>query len=121
MGLEDVSVGEVEPGEQDQCVADADPMQRVGEDGIDLEHGFGGAAPSNAWFRASAGALSLERTTPIGRKVCGYTAPGSADTVLNDEPFYTEEVNGQRFVDWVTRLIERKPVDDVNCRECRVG
>src|SRR5262249_43941376 len=33
----------VEPGEQDQCVADADPMERVGEDGIDLEHGFGGA------------------------------------------------------------------------------
>jgi hypothetical protein len=53
--------------------------------------------------------------------VCGYTAPGSADTVLNDEPFYTEEVNGQRFVDWVTRLIERKPVDDVHCRQCRVG
>src|SRR5262249_48593449 len=43
VGLEDVSVGEVEPGEQDQCVADADPMERVGEDGIDLEHGFGGA------------------------------------------------------------------------------
>jgi hypothetical protein len=64
---------------------------------------------------ASAGALSLERTTPIGRKVYGYTAPGSAHTVLSDEPFYTEEVNGQRFVDWVTRLIERKPVDDVHC------
>jgi hypothetical protein len=78
-------------------------------------------APSKAWLGASAGALSLERTTPIGRKVCGYTAPGSADTVLNDEPFYTEEVNGQRFVDWVTRLIERKPVDDVHCRQCRVG
>jgi hypothetical protein len=40
---------------------------------------------------------------------------------LSDEPFYTEEVNGQRFVDWVTRLIERKPVDDVHCRQCRVG
>jgi hypothetical protein len=26
VGLEDVSVGEVEPGEQDEVVADADPM-----------------------------------------------------------------------------------------------
>jgi hypothetical protein len=69
---------------------------------------------------ASAGALSLERTA-IGREVYGYAAPGSADTVLRDEPFDTEEVDGQRFVDWVTRLIERKPVDDVHCRQCRVG
>jgi hypothetical protein len=78
-------------------------------------------APSKASLGASAGALSLERTTPIGRKAYGYTAPGSGHTVLSDEPFYTEEVNGQRFVDWVTRLIERKPVDDVHCRQCRVG
>jgi hypothetical protein len=50
-----------------------------------------------------------------------YTAPGSEHTVLSDEPFYTEQVNGQRFVDWVTRVIERKPVDDVHCRQCRAG
>jgi Pectinacetylesterase len=56
-----------------------------------------------------------------GVNLLGYTAPGSSHTVLGDESFYTEQVNGQRFVDWVTRLIERKPVDDVHCRQCRVG
>jgi hypothetical protein len=50
-----------------------------------------------------------------------YTAPGSAHTVISDEPFYTEQVNGRRFVDWVARLSERKPVADVHCRRCRVG
>src|SRR5262245_25414633 len=41
VGLEDISVGEVEPGEQDQLVADADAMKRVAEDGLDLEQRFG--------------------------------------------------------------------------------
>jgi Pectinacetylesterase len=56
-----------------------------------------------------------------GVNLLSYTAPGNAHTVVSDEPFYTEQVNGQRFVDWVTRLIERKPVADVHCRQCRVG
>ena len=56
-----------------------------------------------------------------GVNLLSYTAPGAEHTVLSDEPFYTETVNGQRLVDWVTRLIERKPVDDVHCRQCRAG
>jgi hypothetical protein len=56
-----------------------------------------------------------------GVNLLSYTAPGSAHTVISDEPFYTEQVNGRRFVDWVARLIERKPVADVHCRRCRVG
>jgi Pectinacetylesterase len=56
-----------------------------------------------------------------GVNLLSYTAPGSEHAVLSDEPFYTEQVNGHRFVDWVTRLLERKPVDDVHCQQCRVG
>jgi hypothetical protein len=56
-----------------------------------------------------------------GANLLSYTAPGSEHGVLSDEPFYTEQVKGQRFVDWVTGLIEGEPVDDVHCRECRVG
>jgi hypothetical protein len=32
---------------------------------------------------------------------------------------YKLEVNGERLVDWVTRLIEGKSVDDVHCQKCR--
>jgi hypothetical protein len=56
-----------------------------------------------------------------GVNLLSYTAPGGEHTVLSDEPFYTQQVNGRRFADWLTRLIERKPVDDVHCRQCRDG
>jgi Pectinacetylesterase len=56
-----------------------------------------------------------------GVNLLSYTAPGSEHSVLSDEPFYTEQVNGLRFIDWVTGLIEGKPVGDVHCHQCRGG
>jgi hypothetical protein len=50
-----------------------------------------------------------------------YTAPGGQHGVLQYEKFYTEEVDGQSLVDWVTRLVEGEPVDDVHCEECTAG
>jgi hypothetical protein len=41
MRLEDVAVGEVQPGEQDQLVADLNPMKSVAEGRVDVEHGAG--------------------------------------------------------------------------------
>jgi hypothetical protein len=56
-----------------------------------------------------------------GVNLLSYIAPGDEHTVLSDGTFYTEKVNGQPLVDWVARLIERKPVDDAHCNRCRVG
>jgi hypothetical protein len=53
-----------------------------------------------------------------GVNLLSYIAPGEAHTVLTDDPFYTESVNGERLVDWVTRLIAGEPVDDLHCTEC---
>jgi hypothetical protein len=50
-----------------------------------------------------------------------YTAPGHDHGIFEWPKFYEIEVNGEKLVDWVTRLIEGKPVADVHCRECRVG
>jgi Pectinacetylesterase len=50
-----------------------------------------------------------------------YTAPGNGHRILEWPRFYEIEVNGKRLVDWVTRLIEHKPVEDVHCQKCRVG
>jgi hypothetical protein len=50
-----------------------------------------------------------------------YTAPGNGHRILEWPRFYELEVNGKRLVDWVTRLIEHKPVEDVHCQKCRVG
>jgi hypothetical protein len=32
-----------------------------------------------------------------------------------------DHLAGEKLVEWVTKLIERKSVDDVRCQECRVG
>jgi hypothetical protein len=56
-----------------------------------------------------------------GVNLLSYTAPGDEHTVLGDGSFYTETVNGEKLVDWVTRLIEGRPVDDVHCQKCRIG
>src|SRR5690242_12729608 len=68
VGLEDVSVGEVEPGEQDEFVADADPMQSVTEGGRDLEHGCGCALEGlvrRLRRRAQARADDADRAYPV--------------------------------------------------------
>jgi hypothetical protein len=59
------------------------------------------------------------RIEAAGVNVHSYTAPGDEHTVLGDGPFYTETVNGEKLVDWVTKLIEGKPVADVHCQKCR--
>jgi hypothetical protein len=48
-----------------------------------------------------------------------YTAPGDDHRILEWPRFYELEVNGEKLVDWVSRLIEGEPIDDVHCRKCR--
>ncbi len=50
-----------------------------------------------------------------------FTAPGDGHRILEWPTFYEVEVNGEKLVDWVARLIEGEPVDDVHCQECRTG
>jgi hypothetical protein len=56
-----------------------------------------------------------------GVNLLSYIAPGDEHTALTEESFYTETVNGEKLVEWVTRLIAGKPVDDVHCNECTAG
>ena len=56
-----------------------------------------------------------------GVNLNSYVAPGDEHTVLGDGRFYTETVNGERLVDWVTKLVAGEPVADVHCTECTGG
>jgi Pectinacetylesterase len=56
-----------------------------------------------------------------GVVVHSYTAAGDGHGILEWPRFYELEVNGEKLVEWVTRLIEGKPVEDVHCQKCRVG
>jgi hypothetical protein len=55
-----------------------------------------------------------------GVNLLSYIAPGDAHTVLSDGTFYAETVNGEKLVDWVTRLIDGEQVNDVHCTDCTV-
>jgi len=50
-----------------------------------------------------------------------YTATGKGHGIFEWPRFYTLQVNGKRLVDWVTRLIDGKPVADVHCTKCKGG
>jgi hypothetical protein len=42
-----------------------------------------------------------------------YSAPGDGHGIFEWPRFYEVEANGERFVDWVGRLIAGQQVDDV--------
>jgi hypothetical protein len=50
-----------------------------------------------------------------------FTAGGDDHGIFEWETFYEAEVDGVRFADWVSELIEGEPVDDVHCQQCRAG
>jgi hypothetical protein len=56
-----------------------------------------------------------------GVNLLSYIAPGDEHGVLQHDSFYTEELDGEKLVDWVTRLVQGEPVDDVHCEECTAG
>jgi len=47
-----------------------------------------------------------------------YTAPGAIHCITGDDIFYTREVNGVRFRDWVDAMVNDAAWDDVMCTDC---
>jgi pectinacetylesterase len=68
--------------------------------------------------RIDANETQIEKA---GVNLLSYIAPGDEHTALSEDQFYNVTANGEKLVDWVTRLIEGKPVADVYCGECRGG
>jgi len=47
-----------------------------------------------------------------------YIAPGTTECITGDDIFYTREVEGVGFVDWVDALVNDEAWDDVMCTDC---
>jgi hypothetical protein len=47
-----------------------------------------------------------------------YTAPGAIHCITGSDIFYTREVNGVRFRDWVDAMVNDKAWDNVMCTDC---
>jgi len=76
-----------------------------------------GVDPSDQLAVIDANEAAIEKA---GVDLHSYTAPGDGHRILEWPTFYKLKVNGKWLVDWVDRLIEGKPVDDVHCKKCRV-
>ena len=77
-----------------------------------------GSDPSKLLAVIDANEAAIEKA---GVDLHSYTAPGDGHGIFEYPKFYELEVNGEKLVDWVTRLIEGKSVDDVHCKKCGVG
>jgi Pectinacetylesterase len=77
-----------------------------------------GVDPSDQLAVIDANEAAIEKT---GVDLHSYTAPGDGHGILEWPRFYEVEVNGEKLVDWMARLIEGNRVDDVHCRNCREG
>jgi hypothetical protein len=47
-----------------------------------------------------------------------YVAPGEIHCITGDDIFYSREVNGVRFSDWVDAMVNDEAWDDVVCTDC---
>ena len=50
-----------------------------------------------------------------------FTAGGTAHTILTRPEFYTYQADGVRFLDWVVKLANNEPVEDVMCSDCETA
>jgi len=47
-----------------------------------------------------------------------YTAPGAIHCITGDDIFYSREVEGIKFHDWVDAMVNEEAWDDVMCTDC---
>ena len=47
-----------------------------------------------------------------------YTAPGEIHCITPFDIFYTREVNGMKFVDWLDAMVNDQPWESVACTDC---
>jgi Pectinacetylesterase len=77
-----------------------------------------GRDPSKLLAVIDANEAAIEKA---GVDLHSYTAPGDGHGIFEYPTFYELAVNGEKLADWLRTLIEGNPVDDVHCRECRLG
>jgi pectinacetylesterase len=65
--------------------------------------------------RIAANEAQIEQA---GVNIATYLAPGDQHTMLSENEFYSNAVDGQRLVDWVAGLIAGEAVEDVRCTDC---
>ncbi|MFM8564502.1 MAG: pectin acetylesterase-family hydrolase [Acidimicrobiia bacterium] len=74
-----------------------------------------GLSPDGLVDVMRSGEASIEAT---GAAVAAWVSPGDAHTILGRADFYTEELDGVRFLDWLLAFLNGTPLADNYCVEC---
>ena len=74
-----------------------------------------GIAPDGLVDVMRTGESKIEAT---GVPVSAWVSPGDDHTILGRADFYTEEVNGVRFLDWLLAFLGGESPDDNYCTDC---
>jgi hypothetical protein len=53
-----------------------------------------------------------------GVDLVSWVSPGTEHTILGKDDLYREEIDGERFIDWLTAFLAGDEVDDVHCEDC---
>ena len=62
--------------------------------------------------------LNEQLTEDAGVDLPVYIAPGTEHTIMGRAEMYVLEVEGVRYVDWLTDFIAGEAIDDVVCTDC---
>lgn len=62
--------------------------------------------------------VNEEKVEAAGATVTNWIAPGDDHTILGRAEFYSEELNGVRFVEWLTAFLAGESPDDQYCTDC---
>jgi hypothetical protein len=74
-----------------------------------------GLSPDNLVSVMRTNESKIEAT---GANVTNWISPGAEHTIAVRDELYTEEMNGVRFIDWLTAFVNGKPEDDNYCVDC---
>lgn len=74
-----------------------------------------GLAPDDLVVLMKANETKIEAT---GSAVANWISPGNDHTIAVRDEFYTEEMNGVRFVEWLTAFLNGTPDADNYCTDC---
>ena len=53
-----------------------------------------------------------------GTPLTAWIGPGDDHTILGSDRMYSEEMNGVRFIDWLTAFLAGSPLPDQYCTDC---
>jgi len=77
---------------------------------------YGAMGGSGDWGQLMM--ASIDEIQDAATNFAAYIAPGASHCITPTDAFYTSEVNGVKFTDWLEAMVNDEPWESVECTEC---